>query len=269
MTKAFLDEIRLSEGGGGGDPRTGLCVMELVSWLEGAEATTDRPRLSSPALTSFAIALNDSAPSARTRDTLKPMAALLCGSLDPDNESARVDFIRVAVAREIAPALLRHAGLESSAQNLRRARTEAEFHAAARTARAEAGREVRTLVVGRLLDSLCARDGEGVAEQVLLHLEDTAGPGRLRLMLWRKMRAILDGAIRLGRAGSLDDSNIAARLDALEILLHPSRTRPDAPLPALAPALPAWLDALVHGPAAEPDIAPAPSTPAKRDLIDA
>jgi hypothetical protein len=269
MTKAFLDEIRLSEGGGGGDPKTGLCVMELVSWLEGAEDTTDRPRLSSPALTSFAIALNDSAPSARTRDTLKPMAALLCCSLDPDHESARIDYIRRAVAREIAPALLRHVGLESAAQNLRRAKSEAELQAGARAARAEAGRDARTLVVARLLDSLCARDAEGVAEQVLLHLEDTAGPGRLRLMLWRKMRAILDGAIKLGRAGSLDDPKFAARLGALELLLHPDRARPAAPFPALQPALPAWLDALVHGPAAAPDIAPAPPAALKRDLIDA
>jgi hypothetical protein len=267
MTKAFLDEIRLSEGGGGGDPRTGLCVMELVSWLEGADDITDRPSLASPALTSFAIALNDSAPSARTRDTLKPLAALLCDSLDPEHERARVDFIRRAVARDIAPTLLRNVGLEACAQNLRRAKSEAEFQTAARAARSEAGRDARTIVVGRLLETLYAREAEGAAEQVLLHLEDTAGPGRMRLMLWRRMRCILEGAIAIGRSGSAEDPKIEIRLGALEQLLNPSRARPAAAPPSLAPSLPDWLEALVHGPTAEPDTAPAPEV--RRTLIDA
>ena len=116
MMREFLGGAHLKNGGGGGDPARGMCVMELVDWLAGAEGRlTDHPQTACPVLTEFAISLNDCAPSVKLRDTLKPLAILLVGTRDPARAWARADYlVRECIARLIAPA---DAGLAAAARS--------------------------------------------------------------------------------------------------------------------------------------------------------
>ena len=97
-----LANINLIKGAGGGDPRKGLCIMEMVSYFDGAELVTDRPECACPMLTDIAIEINDRAPSLAARNTLKPLLPLLSGSRDEGARKARAWFIM----REIAVRIL-------------------------------------------------------------------------------------------------------------------------------------------------------------------
>lgn len=106
MTMSFEAhvDLHLRLGGGGGDPKDGLCLMEFVDLLSGAERVTDRPRTACPVLTELAINLNDFAPSDQERDGLKPFAPRLIGTNDPEMAWPRADYIvRQAAARVVAP----------------------------------------------------------------------------------------------------------------------------------------------------------------------
>ncbi len=100
-----LGEIHLKSGGGGGDRSRGLCVMEMVDLLSGSVGRlTDRPVCACPVLTEFAIALNDSAPSAKMRDTLKPLALRLLNSRSDERAWARMSHVaRTAAHKLVAP----------------------------------------------------------------------------------------------------------------------------------------------------------------------
>jgi len=97
-----LGDIHLRRGGGGGDPTRGMCVMELVSLLDGYEVLTDHPKSVCQALTTYAITLNDSASTQPMRDTLAPLALSLSGSRDPDRIGRRAAHL----AHETATRLL-------------------------------------------------------------------------------------------------------------------------------------------------------------------
>lgn len=203
-----IARVRLRQGAGGGDPRDGFCVMELVSWISGDDRATDEPACASPALTALAIALNDGAPSPDLRDALKPFALRLLNTRDPAHERRREVFAIRAIAHRVLAPLMVDFELRPAAEMLNRAQTLRETAAAARAADASLCNVVRSFawanaraasarlaaaatdradLVHRTLrdalySSLCAADGFGRKEE-----------------LWRAALTILDDAIALGR----------------------------------------------------------------------
>ncbi|HRE45192.1 MAG TPA: hypothetical protein PKY87_14645, partial [Terricaulis sp.] len=83
---------------GAGHVSAGVCVMEVVDYVTGADDVTDHPACACPLLTRIAIRLNDAAPSQAYRDRLLPLVPLLAGSRDPDKRAARSWFIGQQVA---------------------------------------------------------------------------------------------------------------------------------------------------------------------------
>jgi hypothetical protein len=223
-----LARIRLRRGAGGGDPQSGFCVMELVSWISGDDRATDAPSCASPALTAFAIALNDSAADAALRDTLKPLALRLVNSRDGAHERRRRRYLLQASARGLLAPVLAALGLEGQARALRAARTRRDVRRAARAAAAglsNIGRSVAwanaRAAAARLAEA--ARDD---GDKTLLALRDAAycalsapGDGNAKRALWRHARASLVAAIDLGRSGALD-APLADRVE--EIPLSPA-----------------------------------------------
>lgn len=87
-----IAEITLRKGAGHA-VENGLCIMEMVSYFAGDKRITDHPTCACKALTNYAIALNDFAPTQGMRDTLKPLLPLLSGSFDPDARARRQFFL--------------------------------------------------------------------------------------------------------------------------------------------------------------------------------
>jgi hypothetical protein len=249
MNTEILDRIQLRQGGGAGDPRTGLCVMELVSWLAGADETSDHPLSSSPALTRFAIALNDTAPSGRTRNSLKALAPVLAGTYCPHLEDERANYVLRETAHQIVVPALRNAGHKHLARVLRAVRGREEIGFVASAILPQLGPGVAFDLVAYLSEAASGPTKIDLAEQILVRADRLSDVGqRQRLKLWRGMRKILEGAARIGPHG-IDEAALDARLDALAEKLWPRERHHTV--------LPNWLDALVNGPAGTPAL-PAP-----------
>lgn len=210
-----LARVRLRKGAGGGDPRDGFCVMELVSWISGDDRATDEPDCASPQLTAFAIALNDSAMTAQVRDSIKPLAFLLVNTRDPGRERQRGDhLLRESAHRLLAP-LLRETGLNLEADRLASASKRHDIlqavGAAAQAlsnvsrssswanARAAATRLVEAASRDPRKAPLALRDGVYCA---LTAPDDVDA----KLALWREAHAILGAAIKMGKHNDADVS---------------------------------------------------------------
>jgi len=94
-------------------PGTGRCAMEWVAHLAG-EPHTDAPRSVSPVLAAFARTLNDELDDA-ARQRLRPYLARMIGTAGDGGDSERRRRCADWLARECAPAMLAHAGLEEAA----------------------------------------------------------------------------------------------------------------------------------------------------------
>jgi hypothetical protein len=203
-----LARLSLREGAGGGDPRNGLCVMELVSWISGDDRVTDEPACASPHLTGFAIALNDSAITGQVRDSMKPLAFLLVNTRDPGRERQRSDhLLRESAHRLLAP-LLSEFGLDAEAHRLRSASTRRDILQAARGAEAALSNVARSVAWANARASAARlREAAGGDQRkapvslrdsvycALTALDDVEA----RLALWREAHAILIAAIKMGK----------------------------------------------------------------------
>lgn len=116
-----IAEINLIGGAGGGDPRNGLCIMEMVSWFDGAQKVTDRPECACPFLTDVALRLNDRAPTQEDRNTLKPLLPLLAGTRDEPSRRARAWFVMRESVLRILCVPLEKIGKTDLAESLRAA----------------------------------------------------------------------------------------------------------------------------------------------------
>ena len=203
-----LARISLRKGAGGGDPRNGLCVMELVSWISGDDRATDEPACASPHLTAFAIALNDSAISTEVRDSMKPIACLLVNTRDPGRERERGDYLLRESARRVLAPLVSDMGLDADAHRLRSASTRRDILQAARAAEAALSNVARSFAWANARAAagrLCAAAGgdhskapQSLRESVYCALI-ALGDAKAKLVLWQEARAILVEAIMMGK----------------------------------------------------------------------
>ena len=66
--------FNLRKGAGRGNPKDGLCLMQMVDYFSGRDRQiSDHPRCACPVLTCFCIFVNDCAPSQAARDELWPL----------------------------------------------------------------------------------------------------------------------------------------------------------------------------------------------------
>jgi hypothetical protein len=91
-------------------PGTGRCAMEWVAHLAG-EPHSDAPRAVSPVVAAFARALNDALGDA-DRQRLRPYLARSIGTAGDGRDAERARECSEWLARECAPAMLEHAGLD-------------------------------------------------------------------------------------------------------------------------------------------------------------
>ena len=208
-----LARVRLRKGAGGGDPRDGFCVMELVSWISGDDRATDEPDCASPHLTAFAIALNDSAMTSQVRDSMKPLAFSLVDTRDPRRERQRGDYLLRESAHRLLAPLLTEASLFAEAHRLGIASTRHDILHAVRAAasalsnvsrsstwanaRAAATRMAEAAGGDRRKAPLALRD---VVYCALTALDDVDA----KLALWREAHAILSAAIKMGKHSDVD-----------------------------------------------------------------
>ena len=187
-----IARINLIKGAGGGDPRAGLCIMEMVSYFDGADRVTDHPECACPVLTAFAIRLNDQAPSQDDRDTLKPLLPLLAGTRSPERQQARVEHLARAVVHRIVAPVFDLRGWSEHAAALRAAHTMADIkEAAAAAAAAYAAADA-------------AADDDREAQR----------------WFWFAQREILIEAINLGPHGGLDVEVYAKRAADLRAVME-------------------------------------------------
>jgi hypothetical protein len=132
----IIPMIRLRTGAGNGNPREGMCFMQVVHWFSGADITTDHPPCASPVLSHVGIVLNDHAPTQADRDGLWPLVWQLLDSRDSLAEVPRAEHIIRETAHRILAPLFDKSGLAESATALRGAFSMREIEAAAEAAQA-------------------------------------------------------------------------------------------------------------------------------------
>jgi hypothetical protein len=227
-----LARISLREGAGGGDPRNGLCVMELVSWISGDDRATDAPACASPHLTAFAIALNDSAITPQVRNSMKPLACLLVNTRDAGRERQRGAYLLRQSAHRVVAPLLSAIGPDGDAHGLRKASSRRDIVLAARAAEAALANVARSFTwanaraaVGRLREAAGGKHTSphplrDSVHSALIALDDAED----RLALWREARAILIEAIKMGKHGAANMQPTTARRLRNRPLVQPIRS---------------------------------------------
>mgnify|MGYP001584504925 CR=1 FL=1 len=235
-----LANINLIKGAGGGDPRKGLCIMEMVSYFDGAELVTDRPECACPMLTDIAIEINDRAPSLAARNTLKPLLPLLSGSRDEGARKARAWFIMREIAVRILAERLDKIGGKAArlAIDIRTARSPQMMNAAVKrageelaiaNANANAIANAIAIAIAYAIASASAyayayanANANAYANAYAIAYAIAAD----NLWLFDTMREILTEAIMLGAHGALDLD--APETDALADRLLDSLRRVEA-----------------------------------------
>ena len=212
-----LARVRLREGAGGGASGDGFCVMELVSWISGDDHVTDQPDCTSPHLTAFAIALNDSALTGRIRDLMKPLAFLIVGTRDARAERRRADYLRRQCARVLLAPLLGAAGLRAQANRLRSAVKRRDILAAAREAESALSNVTRShasanarAAAAHLAEACGTRETAQALRDCAYCTLTAPADLETKLALWRKAHAIVRVAIDLGKHADIAAASEAA-----------------------------------------------------------
>jgi hypothetical protein len=179
--------------GNGHNPKDGACLMDAVSWFEYG-TLGDHPACVSPVLAAFCRGANDGMTDAG-RQKLKAFIPRLIGSVDPENEKPRAEFLVWQAIRVFTPFWLEKAGLHADAKLLR------EFSGGFKEAQMELDRIKQTAYAAASRASFVAFVASVVAAYADADAAaDTADAcsrfGREPLLL-----TALDGALALGAQG--------------------------------------------------------------------
>ena len=98
-------------------PREGACIMDAISWFEYGHIGNN-PACVSPVYTAYMIEINDALKHKR-RQRLKVFIPRLIGTVDPEAEQARAEYLAWQAIRVFAPFALDAAGLKKEAAELR------------------------------------------------------------------------------------------------------------------------------------------------------
>ena len=105
------------QGGSHESADEGLCAMEAVAWLEGVEHS-DSPSCTCPVITAFVRSINDRMPYS-DRQKLVAYLPRLVGTVSPEHEQDRAEYLAWHAITVVAPGVLERAGLKHHAATLR------------------------------------------------------------------------------------------------------------------------------------------------------
>ena len=111
-----LTIFQLAEGAHG-TAQEGLCAMEAVAWLEG-EPHSDHPECVSPVLAAYTRRFNDRLGDA-DRQRLIPFLPKLVGTVAPELEQARAEYLAWQAVSVFTPRALDAGGFTEHATRLR------------------------------------------------------------------------------------------------------------------------------------------------------
>jgi hypothetical protein len=103
--------------GNSNDPRNGACLLDAVSWFEYGRLG-DSPACVCPVIRAFARGINDAMNDA-DRQRLKVFIPRLVGTVDPEAEQTRAEYLAWQAIRVFAPLALDAAGLRDEAERMR------------------------------------------------------------------------------------------------------------------------------------------------------
>jgi hypothetical protein len=233
-----LTIFQLAEGAHG-TAQEGLCAMEAVAWLEG-EPHSDHPECVSPVLAAYTRRFNDRLGDA-DRQRLIPFLPKLVGTVAPELEQARAEYLAWQAVSVFTPRALDAGGFTEHATRLRniprydwRAATRAADAAAeaAWAARAEAERAAGAArAAGRAADAAAeaARDAawaeaERAAARAARAAEAAWAAGRAAARAADAARAVAwaaDAAVAWAVAWAADAAGSAdAGFDALDAAIN-------------------------------------------------
>jgi hypothetical protein len=95
----------------------GLCFMEMVAFMERLPHS-DKPECTCPIIANFMIGLNDYFPSDNKRNLLLPYLPQVVGTVSPEHEQERTEYLAWAAITIFAPIALRAAGMFAGAEIL-------------------------------------------------------------------------------------------------------------------------------------------------------
>jgi hypothetical protein len=87
--------LHLRHGVGNGNPKDGLCLLQMVDWFSGNEKPKDTPLCVDVSLWHIAMWLNDSTNCQAQRDRLWPFVWKLIGTVDQSSRINRLAYIRI------------------------------------------------------------------------------------------------------------------------------------------------------------------------------
>jgi hypothetical protein len=95
----------------------GLCFMEMVAFMERLPHS-DKPECTCPIIANFMIGLNDYFPSDNKRNLLLPYLPKVVGTVSPEHEQERTEYLAWSALTIFAPIALRAAGMFAGAVEL-------------------------------------------------------------------------------------------------------------------------------------------------------
>jgi hypothetical protein len=98
-------------------PRQGACLLDAVSWFEYGELG-DHPACVCPVIAAFGRIVNDALDDT-DRQRLKPFIPRLVGTVDPEAELARAEYLAWQSIRVFLPFVMEIVGVPSEAERLR------------------------------------------------------------------------------------------------------------------------------------------------------
>lgn len=110
---SLIGQIKLSPYGHP-SPDKGMCAMEMVAWLEGLPHS-DEPECTCPVIAAFVRRINDNM-NQEGRDRLLAYLPRLVGTVSPEHEQERAEYLTWQAIRVFAPKALRAAGLETETE---------------------------------------------------------------------------------------------------------------------------------------------------------
>ena len=105
------------QGGSHKSADDGLCAMEAVAWLEGVKHS-DSPSCTCPVIAAFVRSINDRMPDS-DRQKLVAYLPRLVGTVSPEHEQERAEYLAWHAITVVVPGVLERAGLKHHAATLR------------------------------------------------------------------------------------------------------------------------------------------------------
>jgi hypothetical protein len=238
----LFQPVKLRYGSGNGDPKDGLCLMQMVDWFSGSTKVKDNPKCASPVLCQVGIKLNDTAKDDETRNRLWPLVWKLLDSNDPEAEFLRIEFMVHEITHRIVAPLFNNIDLPEHTEAVLKATTPEEIKEAIKNASEAVSHsdKIGSIAIGYVTNQIYeAASGlvslKGKLERIefmltsayyassaatyMLHSIEYAGLREEEISkIWDKLLQIFIEAIDLGKHGEEDPVYVPRAVELKELL---------------------------------------------------